>query len=68
MPGSGLGIHADFREEGGIAKRLEHAAPFVIREINVADGAVGEREAQRVVGDHFDSGDVEKLLHLGYPG
>jgi hypothetical protein len=64
--GPGLRVHAHFREECRIAQRLEHATPVVIREVDVADGAVGEHESQPVVGDHFDSRDVDDLLHVGY--
>ena len=61
--GPGLWIDAGFREIGGIAQWLEHASPFVIREVDVADGAVGEGESQHVVGDHCDCGDVDESLH-----
>jgi hypothetical protein len=35
----------------------------VRREVDVADGPVGEGQAQAMVADHLDSGDVNELFH-----
>jgi hypothetical protein len=58
-----LWVDLDSRKVGGIAERLEDALPFASGEVDVADGAVGEREPQLVIADHLDSRDVNELFH-----
>jgi hypothetical protein len=44
----------DASEVGGIAERLQDAAPVALREVDVADRSVLEGEAQAVVSDDLD--------------
>ncbi len=43
--GANLRVDVDLGEAGGVRKRLEHAAPVVVGEVDVADEPVAEGEA-----------------------
>jgi len=57
--GSGLGVHARLPKEFGIFERLEHLAPEVAREIDLAGHPIIEGQAELVFGQRLDSGDAE---------
>ena len=57
---SGLGIDRHAREVGRVPQLLEHAAPLALREVDVADHSVLEREAEPVLADRLDASDVHE--------
>jgi hypothetical protein len=53
--GAGLYIHSHAREVIGIAQRLESTSPLASREIDIADGAVVEGQAQSLLAADLDT-------------
>lgn len=55
---AGLGVDSHAREVLGIGEGLQHPAPFPTREFHLANGSVIERQAQAMVADNFDLGNI----------
>lgn len=60
--GSGFGIDCYLGEVRLVVERFQDAGPPLRREVDVACGAVGEKQPQRVASDHGDACDDRQVL------
>src|SRR5687767_5313175 len=58
-----VGVDRDAGEVGRVTKRLEYSAPLAPSEIDIADRSVREGQAQPVLANDLDRGNVHELLH-----
>ena len=65
-PHDGAVRHGNARESVRVAQWFEHAAPLMLGERHIADGAILKEQPESVLADHGDTGYVYEWQGVGH--